>query len=312
MDEKVLKQLADGLKNKNPEAVKAYKNLQKIAQGQGEEAEKAKGILNKIQTYLTKKALHGTKLNYFKSLKNQCAEDEEVVYYKQGGSVGCGCKKKEDGGQVNKASIGGIVERFKNRAKQKFEEAKKLADKKEADKAFKEHRMIPGKHLPRGNDNVTEAERKDVTRDLKGSKIKKNCGGAVAKFKMHRQGGSLNNILFMQGGNRVAPKAEVRYANSKKYTNGDGIVDANINYQNPTRVVYQDAPYLKYVPASISEVIAAPGDTIYTETPEVQRFARFGLFRPIPRKRSASTLHPNGQEYEILKRRFNTAWNLAK
>jgi hypothetical protein len=45
-------------------------------------------------------------LNYFKSLKNQCAEDEEVVYYKKGGSVSCGCKKKEDGGQVKKAEEG--------------------------------------------------------------------------------------------------------------------------------------------------------------------------------------------------------------
>ena len=29
-----------------------------------------------------KAAAHGTKLNYFKSLKNQCSEDEEVDYYK--------------------------------------------------------------------------------------------------------------------------------------------------------------------------------------------------------------------------------------
>jgi hypothetical protein len=47
--------------------------------------------------------------------------------------------------------------------------------------------MIPGKHLSRGNDNVTEAERKDVTRDKCGSKIKKHQNGSViAQFKMHR------------------------------------------------------------------------------------------------------------------------------
>jgi len=33
-------------------------------------------------------------------LKNQCPEGEELYYFKKGGkaSVGCGCKKKEDGG----------------------------------------------------------------------------------------------------------------------------------------------------------------------------------------------------------------------
>lgn len=117
---------------------------------------------------------------------------------------------------------------------------------------------------------------------------------------------------FQKGGLPTAPPAEKRFAKSKGYTNGDGIVDSNINFQNPTKVVYQDSPYLKYVPASISQVIGAPGDTIYTETPEVERFARFGLFRPIPVKRTASTLNPNGQEYDILKRRFNTAWNISK
>jgi hypothetical protein len=43
-------------------------------------------------------ARRGAKLQYLKSLKHQCAEDEELYYYKTGGSiVGCGCKKKEGG-----------------------------------------------------------------------------------------------------------------------------------------------------------------------------------------------------------------------
>ena len=60
----------------------------------------------------TQKAAHGAKLNYFKSLKNQCAEDEEVVYYRKGGSVECGCKKKE-GGEVPTAKTGSAVDKFK-------------------------------------------------------------------------------------------------------------------------------------------------------------------------------------------------------
>lgn len=70
----------------------------------------------KIQTAQKKttRALHGAKLNYFKSLKHQCAEDEEVVYYKKGGSVTCGCKKKEQGGEVPSAKDGAVA-KFKNR-----------------------------------------------------------------------------------------------------------------------------------------------------------------------------------------------------
>jgi hypothetical protein len=62
----------------------------------------------------TQAAKHGAKLNYIKSLKHQCAEDEEVYYFKKGGSVGCGCRKKEDGGEVTKASKGcSAIKKFK-------------------------------------------------------------------------------------------------------------------------------------------------------------------------------------------------------
>jgi hypothetical protein len=37
-----------------------------------------------------------------------------------------------------------------------------------------------------------------VKKNEDGSKINKNCGGAVAKFKMHRKGGSLNGIPFIR------------------------------------------------------------------------------------------------------------------
>ena len=81
------------MKEKHPEEYKAaMENQQKQAQ----------------------KALHGAKLNYFRTLKNQCAEDEEVVYYKKGGSVTCGCKKKEQGGEVKKDRKDSAVERFKS------------------------------------------------------------------------------------------------------------------------------------------------------------------------------------------------------
>lgn len=44
----------------------------------------------------TKKAQRGMKLNYLNSLKlENCKDDEELYFFKKGGSVGCGCKKKK-------------------------------------------------------------------------------------------------------------------------------------------------------------------------------------------------------------------------
>lgn len=74
-----------------------------------------------------KAAAHGAKLSYFKNLKNQCAEDEEVVYYKKGGSVKCGCKKKEQGGEVPVTKNGcSAVEKFKKA--RKAESGSKMLD----------------------------------------------------------------------------------------------------------------------------------------------------------------------------------------
>lgn len=76
-------------------------------------------FMQEMQSQQTRAARHGAKLQYLKSLKNQCAEDEELYYYKKGGSVGCGCKKKEDGGEVNKAKEGSAVDKFKSARKMK-------------------------------------------------------------------------------------------------------------------------------------------------------------------------------------------------
>ena len=58
------------------------------------------------KTQQAQKAAHGAKLQYIKSLKHICPEGEELVYYKKGGSVTCGCKKKEQGGEVQEAKCG--------------------------------------------------------------------------------------------------------------------------------------------------------------------------------------------------------------
>ncbi len=84
--------------------------------------EEALGMfMQELQNTQAQKARQGAKLNYIKTLKDQCAEDEEVVYYKRGGSVGCGCKKKEDGGEINKAQKGTAVSNFKKDKNKKKE-----------------------------------------------------------------------------------------------------------------------------------------------------------------------------------------------
>lgn len=77
-------------------------SLEKYIQSLGEEGLKeAYQEFTQLMQQQTKKALHGAKLNYIKKLKNQCADDEELVYYKKGGRVGCGCvKRKQQGGNV--------------------------------------------------------------------------------------------------------------------------------------------------------------------------------------------------------------------
>lgn len=156
----------------------------------------------------TKKAAHGTKLNYFKSLKNQCAEDEEVVYFKKGGSVKCGCKKKEDGGEIAKAQNGSAVDKFKNRKKEsKQDQATRDSiriNSAKGDSELEETR--PGSYKPNPKHNPKDPKSRthiwvpDRTKEpYKKDKVKKDCGGsAIKKFKMHRQGGSLNGIPFIR------------------------------------------------------------------------------------------------------------------
>ena len=92
----------------NPEALKSavevFQQTQDIQQA-------AQAFQQSLQQQV-QVAKHGAKLQYLKSLKNKCAEDEKLYYFKKGGSVGCGCKKKEEGGKVTKTSS---VDKFKNR-----------------------------------------------------------------------------------------------------------------------------------------------------------------------------------------------------
>ena len=242
MDEKVLKQIAQGLDSKNAEAVKAYENLQKVAAGNGAEAQKAKVIIQKINSYRTKKAAHGTKLEYFRTLKNQCPEGEELVYYKKGGQVNCGCKKKE-GGEIENAKKGTAIDKFKARKAEpgmkmlslvesrkgrqnaQDEAAKRKLAEERKRKTWGATSMVIGKDIQPGSGNDTSKQGeaaaqyylglgyhkqgsdqhpKKTEKKACGSKlIKDKKGSAIAKFKAAKCGSKLKKHL--QGGslNRI-------------------------------------------------------------------------------------------------------------
>ena len=187
------------MKEKHPEEYKAaMENQQKQAQ----------------------KALHGAKLQYIRSLKNQCPEGEELYYYKKGGSVGCGCKKKEDGGEVRKAGSGcsAVVEKFKkmrtggdtvvngSTKQPTIDGTKKMSEDPNKntiwDTKLKKMRKMTPEEIARTEKNKADARqgKGEGTPQRKcGGKVKKHQEGSViTKFKMHRQGGSLNGIPFIR------------------------------------------------------------------------------------------------------------------
>ena len=97
------------LAQKHPDALESA--VQVYQQTEGDMKKAAQAFAQTIQKK-KQKALHGAKLQYVKNLKNQCADDEEIYYYKKGGSLGCGCKKKmEEGGQTPKKSP---IDKFRN------------------------------------------------------------------------------------------------------------------------------------------------------------------------------------------------------
>lgn len=110
----------------------------------------------------------------------------------------------------------------------------------------------------------------------------------------------LDNI--MNPPTRIAPRAEDRYANSYRAYPDDPVFDPAI--PGIKHSVITD-PRSWWRPGWIMQNIDN-GDTTYTENPQ----QKMGFNRTI--RRSASSKDKNKKEYNILKRRFNTAWKIAK
>ena len=109
----------------NPDALKAAVQVYQETQ----DIQKAAQTFAQAIQGKAKKAEHGAKLEYVKGLKKTCAEDEELVYFKNGGKAGCGCKKKAK--PVKKAKCGTAIEKFKKTLKKldnvaNFDNSKKI------------------------------------------------------------------------------------------------------------------------------------------------------------------------------------------
>ena len=188
----------------NPKALEAAVQTYQQTQDMNQAAQ----VFTQALQQQVQAARHGAKLQYLRSLKNQCPEGEELYYYKKGGSVGCGCKKKEDGGEIQKANMGAVAN-FKEDQKKKQKQQQQK--QKWTDAKDNELRILSGKknltpqekqrlqQLRNEFKNSSNTSDYELEEGKKGMKVEKDCNGAVAKFKaacgskikMHRQGGTV-------------------------------------------------------------------------------------------------------------------------
>lgn len=75
---------------------------QQLIQLKQQDPNKYNQLVQLGQQAQAQKAEKGAKINYLKKLKGQCPEGEELVYFKKGGMLDCGCQKKQNGGEVKK------------------------------------------------------------------------------------------------------------------------------------------------------------------------------------------------------------------
>lgn len=221
-DKELQKQFINFLQQKSgAKTQKELENYIKDLKQQGKLEDVYKEFTNKMteeQNKQTRKALHGAKLNYIKGLKHICNDDEELVYYKKGGSIDCGCVKKQlTGGEVPsnpkkskndwKAKVRQNLEKpqmydYKTggmRKPTKEELARQAKNREETAKTGKQGNHIQG----------SAEQSKKVKTHYNGAKVKAGSNGCVAKFKKRfQQGGSLNGTPFIR---RVRQRTGYKY-----------------------------------------------------------------------------------------------------
>lgn len=186
----------------NPEALRSaaevYNQTQDMQQA-------AQAFTQALQSQ-AQAAKHGAKLNYLKALKNQCTEDEELVYFKKGGKVDCGCRKKEDGGEMKKESS---ISKFKKMSKgdkvpQKFVNPNDTvhvngkayslvnSDGSRADSRFPAYKgKVEEEDRKKAKAGNKDSQKRQTKQDLmssekKGGNLQKDCGGS--KMKLVKKG----------------------------------------------------------------------------------------------------------------------------
>ena len=153
--------------DKNPDE----KKLQNYIKQKGGD----KYLQQKLQS-LTQKAAHGTKLQYIKNLKNQCADDEELVYFKKGGSLDCGCvKKQESGGEVADSTYNPKTGKFRPATKEEIARRKKNLLKTQKDGEEGSTVQGPASSSPKSAKKACGGKMK--------KKIKVSCGGKMKQKK---------------------------------------------------------------------------------------------------------------------------------
>lgn len=187
---------------------KTQKDLEKYIQNLGEDGLKKAyqeftDKMTQEQNKKTKKALHGAKLQYIKNLKHICNEDEELVYFKKGGSLDCGCVKKANSGTIldNKPKNNWRAKVRQNLEKSQMYDPKtqnmRKPNKEELARQAK-NREETAKTGKQGDHIQGSAEQsKKIKNNRSGTKIKVSaCGSKMKKVSKKQIGGSLNGIPF--------------------------------------------------------------------------------------------------------------------
>lgn len=122
---------------------------------------------------MAKKAAHGAKLEYIKSISHKCNDDEELVYFKRGGRVDCGCrdKKMKGGGKTTETTLKDMPWVAEFKAKR----AKKKAEEEARKKAEEAQRKRDIQFADDYNEGYSHVE--------KNKGVKKNCFGTKIKIK---------------------------------------------------------------------------------------------------------------------------------
>lgn len=162
---------------------KSQKDLEKYVENLGEDGlKKAYEEFSKEQikekNKAAQKATHGAKLQYVKSLKHQCAEDEEVYYYAKGGNLECGCKKKLESGGKEPTLINKVVDKFR-----KFRNTKEKLEKEVSRWDKKGNYIVPKKKIEERKEemkrNPPRPEDEENALKCGGKMKKKTCGGKI-------------------------------------------------------------------------------------------------------------------------------------